>query len=439
MYSSSYIWAKVLAYMEEKLSDTVVSAWFEDVEILELTDTKIVFFSPTPFRKDIILRRYSDYVKDAMQELFHTQVEVRVLDETEIDAYRGSKNSSDFIEFNPQFTFESFVVGNSNSMAHAAAMAAAEHPGSVYNPLFIYGQSGLGKTHLLYAIANKIHRDHPDYKIVYIRSDQFTNDLIDAVRNGRNIEFRSKYRSADLFLMDDIQFIAGKDSTQEEFFHTYNTLYEAKKQIVLTADKPPKNMTLLEDRLRTRFESGLLIDIQPPDYNTRMAIIKSKAESLGMNLSNDVCDYIAENVTANVRQIEGTVKKVYAYSMLTKTTMTVEDVTRAIADLRDSANTLPTAGLVIAEVAKFYNLPENVLRGTLKNKNTAEARQVAMYLIRTLVHRSFPEIGQEFGRDHTTAMYSIKKVEQILDDPTAGLRDNIREITANINNRLMEK
>ncbi len=437
MYSSAYVWAKVLGHMETRLSEQVISTWFDEVDVVELTDERLVLYTPSNFRKDMILKRCGDYIKDAMMELFEKQIELIVLDETEIDAFKNQDGKPDFIEFNPQFTFDSFVVGSSNRFAHAAALSVANNPAKTYNPLFIYGPSGLGKTHLLYAIAGVIHRAHPDYNIVYIKGDQFTNELIAAVQEGKNIEFRSKYRGADLFLVDDIQFIAGKNSTQEEFFHTFNELYENHRQIVLTADRPPHEMLRLEDRLKTRFEWGLIADIQPPDYETRMAIIKNKADSVGMALPNDVCEYIAENITTNVRQIEGTVKKILAYRDLAGMTMDVPSVARAIKDMyKGKAETLPTPGLIVGEVCRFYTIDEDVLRGTLKNKNTAEARQVAMYLIRKMTKMSLPDIGKEFGRDHSTVIHSLNKVEKALADPTSTLKDNIRDITANINSKL---
>ena len=437
MYSSAYVWAKILGQLEQKLTSITVSTYFDDVEVVELTDTKLVLYTPSHYRKENILRSFTDHIKTVMQDLFNTTVELVVLDESEIDAYRNQPKNPSLLDFNPQFTFDHFVVGSTNRMAYSAALRVAENPAESYNPLFLYGPSGLGKTHLLYAIANKIHKDHPDYHIVYIKGDDFTNELVSAVREGRNIEFRSKYRSADLFLVDDIQFIAGKDSTQEEFFHTFNTLHESHRQIVLTADRPPNEMNLLEERLRTRFEGGLMQEIQPPDYTTRMAIIKNKAIGLGMDMPDDVCNYIAENITSNVRQIEGTVKKIHAYYDMDDMELTVNNVARAIKDMHmNPSEALPTPALVIAEVARYYNLQETVLRGTLRSKNVAEARQIAMYLMRSLINLSFPDIGREFVRDHTTVMYSCEKVKETLQDPTCALRENIRDITANINNKL---
>ncbi|MBQ7936544.1 MAG: chromosomal replication initiator protein DnaA, partial [Clostridia bacterium] len=296
---------------------------------------------------------------------------------------------------------------------------------------------GVGKTHLLYAIANGIRKSNPDANIVYIKGDQFTNELIDAIKNGKNIEFRNKYREADLFLIDDIQFIAGKESTQEEFFHTFNKLYEEHKQIVMTSDRKPSDMLTLEDRLKTRFEWGLLADIQPPDYETRMAIIKNKAYTLGLDLNDEVCNYIAVNVTSNVRQIEGTVKKIMAYRDLNNMPLDLPNVSRAISDMfKSEGNALPTPSLIITQVCKFYSIEEDVLRGTKKNKGITEARQVATYLVRKLTNLSLPDIGKEFNRDHSTILYGILNVETALKDGDKQLQDNIQDITANINSCL---
>ena len=295
----------------------------------------------------------------------------------------------------------------------------------------------MGKTHLLYAIANGIRKIKPDANIVYVRANEFTNELIEAIKNGKNIEFRSKYRESDLFLIDDIQFIAGKESTQEEFFHTFNKLYEEHKQIVMTSDRKPSDMLTLEERLQTRFQWGLVADIQPPDYETRMAILKNKAQSLGLDLTDDVCNYIAINVTNNVRQIEGTVKKIMAYRDLNNMPLDLPNISRAIDDMfKSEGNALPTPSLIISQVCKFYSVDETVLRGTLKNKGTAEARQMAMYLIRKLTNLSLPDIGKEFARDHTTVLYAIRKVEQSLKKGDETLQNNIRDITANINSCL---
>ena len=436
MYSSAYVWAKVLSHMEERLGAVTVSAWFDDAEVVELNENNLILYSPSDFRRDIIRSRCTDYIQDALKEVFNSDAKLLVLGDEEMNA-RKSKGSSSAMDFNPQFTFDNFVVGSSNRFAHSAAIAVSKTPGQVYNPLFLYGPPGVGKTHLLYAIANGIRKKNPNANIVYIKGDQFTNELIDAIKNGRNIEFRSKYREADLFLVDDIQFIAGKESTQEEFFHTFNKLYEEHKQIVLTSDRKPDDMLTLEDRLRSRFLWGLIADINPPDYETRMAIIKNKAKQLGLELDDEVCNYIAVNITSNVRQIEGTVKKILAYRDLNNMPLDLPHISRAIDDMfKSEGSAVPTPSLIISQVCKFYNVEESVLRGTQKNKGTAEARQIAMYLIRKLTNLSLPDIGKEFNRDHTTALYAIRKVQMALQKNDSDLQNNIRDITANINSSL---
>ena len=437
MYAAAYVWAKVLSYLEDRMTNITVSAHFDDAEIVELTNEHLIIYSPSEFRRSTIVNRYSVMIQDALKEIFDSDAKLIVFGEKELNAFKNRGKMTTSMDFNPQFTFDNFVVGPSNRMAHSAAIAVSNTPGQVYNPLFIYGPPGVGKTHLLYAIANGIRRGNPDANIVYIKGDQFTNELVDAIRNGKNIEFRSKYREADLFLIDDVQFIAGKESTQEEFFHTFNKLYEEHKQIVMTSDRKPSDMATLEDRLRTRFEWGLTMDIQPPDYETRMAILKNKAKQLGLDLSDDVCNYIAINVTNNVRQIEGTVKKILAYRDLNNMPLDLPNISRAIDDMfKSEGNALPTPSLIISQVCKFYSVDETVLRGTQRNRGVSEARQMSMYLIRKLTNLSLPDIGKEFDKDHTTVIHAIRKVEAALKAGDVTMQNSVRDITANINSCL---
>ena len=437
MNSPADIWARVLSLMEADMTATTIHTWFDDTEAVALEEDRFVLYTPSDFKKDIIAARYLGAVKKALHELFSAEFDVLVLGPGEMEQRRTRQKKDDnFLPGTEEYTFERFVVGSSNKFAHAAARAVADHPAQNYNPLFIYGESGLGKTHLLYAIAHTIHNNHPDYRIVYIKGDAFTNELIQAIREGRNQEFREKFRAADVFLMDDVQFIAGKDSTMEEMFHTFNTLYETKKQIVFTADRPPKEMLKLEDRLKTRFEWGLIADIQPPDYETRMAIIKNKAIRMGVELPEPVLQYIAENITANVRQIEGTVNKIMALRDLEGSDIDAATVTRAVRDMfKDPTDILPTSDVIIDEVCKYYSIENDVLRGQGRTKDTALARQIAMFLIREMTNMSLKEIGREFdNRDHTTVLYSTDRIEK-LKKSNPDIAEVIKDIRANINAR----
>ena len=436
MNSAAEIWERVLSILKQNMTETTISTWFSDIEPVALDENRFILSVPTEFKRDILISRYAEDIKRALYDLFSADLDVVILGEEGKTQFQKPEAPSRFLPGTEEYTFERFVVGNSNKLAHAAALAVAEHPAENYNPLFIHGESGLGKTHLLYAIAHTIHKNHPDYKIVYIRGEDFTNELIRDIRAGKNQEFRDKYRSADVFLMDDVQFIAGRESTQEEMFHTFNTLYEAGRQIVFTADRPPKEMLRLDDRLRTRFEWGLPVDIQPPDYETRVAIIKNKAIRRGMNLPDPVLQYIAENITSNVRQIEGTVNKILAFQELMGESVDVDTVTRAVRDMfKDKADFLPSPDIIIDEVSKFYNIDADALRGQGRTKDTALARQIAMYQIRRMTNLSLKEIGKEFdNRDHTTVLHSIERIEDLIKvDPEKA--EIIKDITSNINIR----
>ena len=351
----------------------------------------------------------------------------------EINEYVNKKKDDNSLPEMAGYTFDRFIVGNSNKFAHAAAIAVAENPGKAYNPLFIYGNSGLGKTHLLLSIGQAIHDRDPSKKIAYVKGDEFTIQLVKAIKDGTAEEFRTKYRNVDLFLVDDIQFIAGKQQTQNEFFHTFNNIYEAGHQIVLTSDRPPMEMSLLDDRLHTRFEGGLMADIQPPDFETRMAIIRNKAAQLGLLLSDDAVEYIASNITANIRQLEGVIKRLTAYKEILNDVITIDSVKRAIKDVIRIGTYIPTPDCIIRETARYYSLNEDDLRGQNRSKNTAIARQVSMYLMRSLTNLSLKDIGAQYeGRNHATVLSSIRKVEDLL-VTDANMAATVRDITSNIN------
>ena len=433
MNPAAEVWEKVVALMGEEMTATTLKTWFDDAEAVSLEESSFVLYSPTRLKRDIITARYIPPIQNALRELFSSDFQVLVLTENELAGYQ--KGAGSFLPGTEDYTFERFVVGSSNKFAHAAARAVAGNPGQSYNPLFIYGDSGLGKTHLLYAIAHAIHDTHSEYRIIYIKGDTFTNEMITAIRENRNAEFREKYRGADVFLMDDIQFILGKDSSQEEMFHTFNTLYELKKQIVFTADRPPKEMLRLEDRLKTRFEWGLIADIQRPDYETRMAIIKNKSIRMGMELPDYIIQLIAENITANVRQIEGTVNKIMAYQDLIGDSVDKNTVIRAVKDIfKEKSDFLPTPEIIIDEVCKFYNLDPASIRGPGRLKDLTLARQVAMYLIREMVDISLQDIGKEFNRDHSTVVHALGRIEKVLKSDSE-MGEIIKDITRNINSR----
>jgi chromosomal replication initiator protein len=436
MNSAADIWAKVLSLMERDMTSTTINTWFDDVEAVALGKDQFVLASPVEFKRDIIKERYLSFVSSALKELFSAEFEVLIIPPEGKILYTGATSKSDFLPGTEEYTFDRFVVGSSNKFAHAAAQAVADNPGESYNPLFIYGDSGLGKTHLLYAVAHFIHKKHPDYRITYIKGDAFTNELVRAIREGKNQEFREKYRNSDVFLMDDVHFIAGRESTQEEMFHTFNALYERQRQIIFTSDRPPKELLRLEDRLKTRFEWGLLADIKKPEYETRLAIVKNKAIRMGVDLPEPVLSYIAENITENVRQLEGTVKKILALQELMGKKVDISTVIRAVRDMfRDKSDILPSPDLIIQEVAKFYSIEENAIRGQSRMKETNTARQIAMYIIRNMTNLSLTDIGQEFKRDHTTVLHAINRIDE------QAKRDNelseiIKDIRANVNQRL---
>ena len=437
MNSVADVWDNVLKELKSELSETTIATWFDELEAVEIQGNTFILHCSNDFKKGYIESLFMKNIKAALHDIFSMDFEVKILDDPGFAEFNGESAGRQSDRFtSAEFTFETFVVGPSNKLAYAASVSVAEHPAKNYNPLLIYGDSGLGKTHLLYAIANVIRRNDPRAKIVYIKGDDFINEFIELIRAGRGSEFRAKYREADLLLVDDVQFVAGKEQVQNEFFHTFNTLYESGKQIVLTSDRPPSEMTLLDDRLRTRFEWGLLADVTPPDFETRLAIIKNKAALLGMDLPDRIANYIAQNVTANVRQLEGTINKILAYKDLLGSDTDEETVTRAIQDmLRRSNEYVPTPETILDYICRFYGLEESVIRGQQRIRDAVQARQIAMYLIRSMTNLSLDEIGKVFdNRDHSTVLYSIQQIEKKM-KKDASFAETVKEIKTNINSK----
>ena len=433
MESFDQAWELICDYCRSRITDVAYKTWFDRLKPLSLDFEAGMaqIEAPNEFHKQTLLRCYSDLLGEAFQSVFGSQIAFAITVPEERKAAPAPSAESDGYDL----TFDTFVVGPSNRFAHAACQAVASQPATLYNPLFIYGHSGLGKTHLLNAIANEFKKNYPDRSVVYAKSEAFTNEIIEAIARGTTPAFREKYRKADLFLMDDIQFIAGKISVQEEFFHTFNTLYEAKKQIVLTSDRPPKDISTLDDRLKTRFEWGLTADVQPPEFETRIAIIIRKAESVGLDIPETVCEYIANRLKNNIRQLEGAVKKLRAFHLLENKPINIATAQAAISDIINNNQPAPvTVDKIIEEVARTFsgNVPGGItpedIRSKKRNANISMARQVSIYIAREITNMSMVEIGQTFGgRDHSTVVYAIRQAEQnIKKDPrTKALVDDI--------------
>lgn len=432
MNSINDLFQMVLTQLEGSFPKTTINAWFSDAEAVRLDGNSFVLMAANQFKKELIESRFTTALESALTDLLGEKITLVVLDGEHMqptpapDAQSATPDSD--------YTFQNFIVGSSNKLAHAAAMAVATKPATDYNPLFIYGQSGLGKTHLLHAIGNVIHNTHPDYKIIYVKGEDFTNELITAIQESQVQFFRNKYRQTDLLLIDDIQFIAGKERTQEEFFHTFNALYEAGRQIVLTSDRPPKEMNTLEDRMKTRFEWGLLVDIQPPDYETRIAIINAKAKKLDIVIPKEVVYCIAENLQSNVRQLEGTVKKIKAKNQLSGEPVTIAMAREVIEEVKSIQPGLhPTPPMILQAVSNFYSVPVDHILSDRRSKDTVQPRQMAMYLVRKLTNYSLPETGKVFRRDHTTVMHACDKIDRERKN-NAELDDIIKTLIENIQN-----
>ncbi|WP_333887426.1 chromosomal replication initiator protein DnaA [Clostridium sp.] len=444
------LWEKALNIIKGELTEVSFNTWIKSISPLDMDNSNIKLGVPNDFTKDILSNNYKDLIINAIKLITSKRYNITffVLSEDSIDEYKQSPlkkqesrnniivNDEMTTILNPKYTFDTFVIGNSNRFAHAASLAVAESPAKAYNPLFIYGGVGLGKTHLMHAIGHYIIQNNPRAKVVYVSSEKFTNELINSIKDDKNVEFRNKYRNVDVLLIDDIQFIAGKERTQEEFFHTFNALHEANKQIIISSDSPPKEIPTLEDRLRSRFEWGLIADIQPPDFETRMAILKKKADEEHLNIRNEVFSYIATKIKSNIRELEGALIRIVAYSSLTNKEITVDLASEALRDIiSNSQNKQVTIELIQDVVSSYYNLKIDDFKSARRTRNVAFPRQIAMYLSRKLTDMSLPKIGEEFGgRDHTTVIHAYEKISDCLKNDEA-LQKVINELTKRINQK----
>lgn len=423
------IWNNTLKIIKVELTEVSYNTWLKTIEPISIEDEEIVLAAPNEFTKGILEGRYLNLIKNAIKQVTNKNYNISFIipGETPITnnnidnrQYKTAKNldTKQRSQLNPKYTFDTFVIGNSNRFAHAASLAVAEAPAQAYNPLFIYGGVGLGKTHLMHAIAHYVLNQNIRSKVVYVSSEKFTNELINSIRDDRNDEFRNKYRNIDVLLIDDIQFIAGKERTQEEFFHTFNSLHEANKQIIISSDRPPKEIPTLEDRLRSRFEWGLLADIQPPDLETRIAILRKKASVENINVPNDVMHYIASKIQSNIRELEGALIRIVAYSSLTNKEVTVELAEEALKDIIASNKPREiTVDFIKKVITNHYDIKLEDFNSKKRTRAIAYPRQIAMYLTRELTDLSLPKIGDEFGgRDHTTVIHACDKISKEIEE-----------------------
>ena len=444
------LWEQALNIIKGEISEISFNTWIKSCTPISISDNILKLSVPNEFTKGILDTRYKDLLIQALKIVTSRKFKIEFYLESDLEEEKENEekqkeekkeNTNDVdgsivvsdemsATLNPKYTFQSFVIGNSNRFAHAASLAVAESPAKAYNPLFIYGGVGLGKTHLMHAIGHYILQENPKAKVVYVSSEKFTNELINAIKDDKNEEFRNKYRKVDVLLIDDIQIIAGKERTQEEFFHTFNALHEENKQIILSSDRPPKEIPTLEDRLRSRFEWGLIADIQPPDFETRMAILKKKADVEGLNVPNEVMVYIATKIKSNIRELEGALIRIIAYSSLTNRDVSVDLASEALKDIISNKESAPVTVKTIQEsVANYYNLRIEDLKSQRRTRNIAYPRQIAMYLSRKLTDMSLPKIGEEFGgRDHTTVIHAYEKISENL-KTDEGLQSMINDIT----------
>lgn len=428
------LWSRVCGLLKEDMSFISYETWILPASILSMDESNVYIKVRTVFQKTNLETKYTDLVRNAFKQA--TGKEYALHFTCEEEEKRGvptpiqaplERNSV----LNPKYTFNTFVIGKSNELAHAAALATAENPGNAYNPLFLYGGVGLGKTHLMHAIGNFVLDQNPEAKVLYITTEKFTNELIQAIQNNKTDEFRSKYRSIDVLLIDDIQFLISKERSQEEFFHTFNELYESHKQIVICSDRPPKDINPLEDRLKSRFEWGLIVDIGKPDYETRYAILRKKSQLDNIRIDEQILSTIALKVESNIRELEGTLNKIIALASLTNSEITMQLAESAINDLHHSQDKVINIDYIQNVVAKYYNLSQNDFKIKRRSGDIAYPRQIAMYLCKQLTTSTLVEIGKQFGgRDHTTVLYACNRIEEEINinQNTKMIVDNIKKL-----------
>lgn len=411
-------WQSAIAMMRENLAQISIDTWIKPLKPVSFSNGIFTLAGDTDWFVNMVSTRYSSLISACLSTVIGEAVTVNFILSSQIGQASSETSgivmgkNSNAIGLSPKYTFDNFVVGPSNRFAHAASLAVAETPSKAYNPLFLYGSSGLGKTHLLHAIGNYISSLNPSLKVMYTSSEYFTNDLINSIKEGKNEQFRQKYRQIDVLLIDDIQFIGGKTTTEEEFFHTFNYLHQADKQIIISSDRPPKQMNTLEDRLRSRFEWGLICDIQAPDYETRFAILQQKLQGTHTEIPADVLDYIASNVDTNIRELEGALNKVAAISLLDNSSINMDLAKNILGEYKSETTKIYTVDEIKTYVCDFFGISVEDLMSQKRTKEISYARQLAMYICRTLLDLSLPKVGKSFDRDHATALHAIKKIEQ---------------------------
>ena len=438
------IWNETLAILKKEISPTGFNTCFNSLSFCSFESKKATFIAPNVFIKDIVKERYLILLANALEEVTGIKYSIDIFLPSEGNLINNNatigetsnalqtNSLSNLTKLNPKYSFDTFVIGNGNRFAHAAAVAVAESPANAYNPLFIYGGVGLGKTHIMHAIGHFVREQNPHAKIAYVSSETFMNELITSIRDNTNIEFRNKYRYVDILLIDDIQFLAGKESTQEEFFHTFNALHESNKQIIISSDRPPKEIPTLEERLKSRFEWGLITDIQAPDFETRIAILRKKAENEKLNVPDDVILYIARKIQSNIRELEGALIRIVAYSSLTNCEITIDLASDALKEVFASKSRILNVDLIKDVVSKHFDIKKEDFNSKKRTRSIAFPRQVAMYLARELTDLSLPKIGEAFGgRDHTTVIHAHSKILSLLEKVP-----NLKEKLEIVNNEL---